>query len=330
MFQASKIGLMPFTSAPDSRHMSTNIPSPAFSNISDVERDTGLAKETLRVWERRYDFPQPLRDAQGERLYPAEQVVKLRLVKQLIDLGYRPGKMMHHSMAQLQELTEQASSQDPPTVAPELQIYLELCRTHHTDTLSGNLSQALLSMGLKRFVIDLVAPLSTLVGAAWARGELAVFEEHMYTEIVQSVLRTAIFSITQKRTPDSSFPRILLTTLPQERHGLGLLMAEALFVNEGARCLSLGVQTPLQDIVEAARAQRADILALSFSSAMNPRQAGDALSTLRAALPAETQIWVGGNCSALRKRMLPLVRVIALGEIDAILTEWRQQAVAAI
>jgi len=31
-------------------------------NISAVERDTGLSKDTLRVWERRYGFPKPLRD----------------------------------------------------------------------------------------------------------------------------------------------------------------------------------------------------------------------------------------------------------------------------
>ena len=42
--------------------------------IAAVERDTGLAKDTLRVWERRYGFPQPGRDANGERTYPLEQV----------------------------------------------------------------------------------------------------------------------------------------------------------------------------------------------------------------------------------------------------------------
>ena len=31
-------------------------------NISAVERETGLSKDTLRVWERRYDFPRPVRD----------------------------------------------------------------------------------------------------------------------------------------------------------------------------------------------------------------------------------------------------------------------------
>ena len=34
-------------------------------NIAAVERDTGLSKDTLRVWERRYGFPSPERDAAG-------------------------------------------------------------------------------------------------------------------------------------------------------------------------------------------------------------------------------------------------------------------------
>ena len=56
-------------------------------SIAAVERDTGIGKDTLRVWERRYGFPQPLRDAFGERVYPAEQVEHLRLIKRLMDQG---------------------------------------------------------------------------------------------------------------------------------------------------------------------------------------------------------------------------------------------------
>jgi len=37
---------------------------PGFT-IAAVERDTGLSKDTLRVWERRYLFPVPGRDAHG-------------------------------------------------------------------------------------------------------------------------------------------------------------------------------------------------------------------------------------------------------------------------
>ncbi len=305
-----------------------NPPFPAPSSISDVERDTGLAKETLRVWERRYHFPQPGRDLFGERVYPAEQVHKLRLVKRLLDLGFRPGKIIDHSSAQLQALAEQSAGPARAGQAapdPRLQHYLALCRDQQIDALRAALTQALDELGLKHFVTGLAAPLTGLIGDSWACGQLAVFEEHLYTETLQRVLRHGIFAFQPAARPGTGAPRILLTTLPQERHGLGLLMAEALFVAEGAHCTSLGVQTPLPDIVGAAHSQRADIIALSFSGAMNPRQAGDSLGELRARLPAATGLWAGGSCLSLKKRQPDGVRVLDLADVEAAIADWRQR-----
>src|SRR5438477_12860073 len=76
-------------------------------NISAVERDTGLSKDTLRMWERRYRFPTPMRDANGERIYPASQVEKLRLIKRLMDRGHRPGRVIARSLEELAELASQ-------------------------------------------------------------------------------------------------------------------------------------------------------------------------------------------------------------------------------
>ncbi len=72
-------------------------------SIAAVERDTGVAKDTLRAWERRYGFPRPLRDAFGERVYPAEQVEHLRLVKRLMDQSQRPGALLRQPIAELGE-----------------------------------------------------------------------------------------------------------------------------------------------------------------------------------------------------------------------------------
>jgi DNA-binding transcriptional MerR regulator/methylmalonyl-CoA mutase cobalamin-binding subunit len=305
----------------------TNIVSsqPVPSSISDVERDTGVAKETLRVWERRYDFPQPLRDPNGERVYPIEQVHKLRLVKRLIDLGFRPGKVIQYSADELQALTGKATGlgSGPVTLAPELQTYLELCKSHQMEALRRKLSQALLMMGLKSFVIELVAPLTTLIGEAWANGQLATFEEHLYTESLTVVMRSAIFAMPQANASNVGAPRILLTTLPQERHGLGLLMAEAMCVAEGAHCISLGVQTPLLDIVEAARVQRVDVIALSFSVAMNPRQALDGLAELHTRLAGSAALWAGGSNAALKRRRPVYVRVFELADLASAIGEWR-------
>jgi methylmalonyl-CoA mutase cobalamin-binding subunit len=113
---------------------------------------------------------------------------------------------------------------------------------------------------------------------------------------VQVILRNAINTIPHPATHHRGRPRILLTTFPQEPHGLGLLMAEALFSLDGGHCISLGVQTPIWDIVLAATTQSADIVALSFSAALNPNHVLDGLTELRAKLPRTTEVWAGGGC----------------------------------
>lgn len=297
------------------------------SSISDVERDTGVPKETLRVWERRYAFPQPERDSNGERLYPPAQVQRLRVVKRLLDLGYRPGKIMHMDTEELTVLASKAGATTSPPDAddPALRQCLALIKAHKMVELRQRLAQAQLELGLRRFVTELVAPLTTVVGDAWASGQLAVFEEHLYAETLQSVMRNAIFSAHQQIGHGADSPRVLLTTVPQERHGLGLLMAEALFVLEGAHCVSLGVQTPLADIVAAAKVQQADIIALSFSSVMSPRAAIENVQELQNRLGPEVQVWAGGSCAALARRQLGPQCVLDLHDIAAAVARWRGQ-----
>ena len=71
--------------------------------IAAVERETGLSKDTLRVWERRYGFPQPGRDGAGERIYPAEQVERLRVIARLLNAGERPGQIVALPLAELRQ-----------------------------------------------------------------------------------------------------------------------------------------------------------------------------------------------------------------------------------
>ncbi len=291
--------------------------------ISAVERDTGLSKDTLRVWERRYGFPRPGRDALGERLYPLEQVDRLRLIRRLMDGGHRPGKIVGLPVEELQALAERGPAAALATGSGELADlgrFLELTKSHRVEDLRRALSEAALRMGLDRFVADVVAPLNRLVGDAWACGDFEVFEEHLYTEAMQGVLRTAIGNI----PPSSAQPRVLLTTFPSEPHGLGLLMAEALMALEGCRCVSLGVQTPIWDIVLAASAHRADVVALSFSATVNPNQVLDSLVELRQKLPADTEIWAGGNCPILQRRPPSDVTVLnELSEVQPAIRRWR-------
>jgi MerR family transcriptional regulator, light-induced transcriptional regulator len=291
---------------------------PMLSNISAVERDTGLTKDTLRMWERRYGYPQPLRDANAERAYPPEQVEKLRLIKRLLDRGYRPGKIISMSTEDLAALGAKPATSESPR--QDLEVFLRLIKSHQHAELRRHLNQALARQGLQGFVLDTVAPLNVAVGEAWMRGFLAVFEEHLYTELLQGLLRNAIGSL----QPQGRSPRILLTSLPTEPHSLGLLMLEALLSVEGALCVPLGTETPAADIAEAAQAHRVDIVALSFSAAYSETKAADGLRELRAILPEATALCAGGAAVArIRKPIEGVELVPSLERMVEIVKEWR-------
>ena len=297
---------------------------PITLSIAAVERDTGLSKDTLRVWERRYGYPLPERDAVGERAYPLDQVEKLRIVKRLLDGGHRPGRVVALSVAELQRLSDTmpATERFAPAMAPDLHGYLAVLREHDVVGLRRMLYQAQMRLGIGRFVSEVLSPLNTLVGESWMRGQIEIFEEHAYTESVQVVLRQAIANLPDAAAQDR--PRVLLSTLPGEPHGLGLLMAEAMFAIEGARCLSLGVQTPVWDLVLAAQAHHSDILALSFTGCMNPNAVTAGLAELRAKLPAEVELWAGGLAPVLHRRPVAGVQAIAsFNDLPGRIAAWR-------
>ena len=91
--------------------------SSADLSISDLEKELGIGKDTLRVWERRYGFPKPTRDAAGKRRYPPDQVDRLRLMRRLLDQGMRPHQVLGLPVETLREYSApsvQAAMQAAP------------------------------------------------------------------------------------------------------------------------------------------------------------------------------------------------------------------------
>lgn len=290
-------------------------------NIGAVERETGLSKDVLRMWERRYGFPLPLRDSAGERQYTLADMAKLRAIKRLMDVGMRPGKIIALSVDELNALADARAPLHRDAAAPALEReVIALLKSHDVVALQQALGQWLMRHGLHQFALDTLGPLNHAVGVAWMRGEIEVFEEHLYTEQVQATLRAGINAFPRQ----AGHPRVLLTTLPGEQHGLGLLMVEALLVCEGAQCISLGTQTPHDDVRRAALAHRADIVALSFSSAFSLRQATDSLAALRRQLPQDVTLWAGGEITRRIRTTIPGVLLLPdLAASIGALRSWR-------
>ena len=86
----------------------------------------------------------------------------------------------------------------------------------------------------------------------------------------------------------------ILTTLPGERHGVGLHVAACLAAAAGWRIVFLGVETPFPDIEACVLLSEADAVVVSVSSACNPTQVAWDLAALRARLPPSVLLIAGG------------------------------------
>lgn len=86
-------------------------------------RLAGLPVETLRIWERRYRLSEAERSEHGQRLYSAEQVARLSLLKQLVDQGHAIGVLAGLAREQLQAMLA-AGAGDPRASAAPVRIVL--------------------------------------------------------------------------------------------------------------------------------------------------------------------------------------------------------------
>lgn len=282
--------------------------------IGAAERETGLSKDTLRIWERRYGFPQPGRDVNGERVYSAEQVEKLCLIRRLMERGLRPGKIISLDLGALESLSPRSTRLDEER--EDLALFLELLRDHNVAGFRHQLSQALMRQGLKHFVLETVVPLDEHVRGSWMRGDLQLFEEHFYAEHIQGALRSAIHSLQH----EGSAPRVLLATFTSEFRAL--LIMEALCRVEGAICIALGPQTPCREIARAAAAHGAAIVGLAFGTMNQDVISG--LSELRSLMPRGTAIWATGNNTARTKKPVQGVEFFQdMSHVPVLLQRWR-------
>ena len=61
-------------------------------NIAALARRTGIAPDTLRKWEQRYQILQPDRTSGGQRRYSERDVARVEWLRERLDEGYRIGE----------------------------------------------------------------------------------------------------------------------------------------------------------------------------------------------------------------------------------------------
>jgi DNA-binding transcriptional MerR regulator/methylmalonyl-CoA mutase cobalamin-binding subunit len=260
---------------------------------------TGLTPATLRAWERRYGVVEPERSDGGQRLYSdldIDRLTRLRLlteagrsISQVAELSDQEAKAL---LAEDQEASTPESHPGGFSVSPDRMVdtAFHFVQTMNDRELEYTLRRAVVTLGAGSFLEHVLTPLLHRIGEAWVAEELKPGQEHLATQVVERVLGWLIEPMSAK----ARGPKILVATLPDERHGLGVKLAAATAAIAGWQVCDMGVDLPVEEVAEGARTLDARVVALSLVNRAHNGDATSALQILRGELPESVRVVVGG------------------------------------
>jgi methanogenic corrinoid protein MtbC1 len=293
--------------------------------LRTVAAMTGLTPDLIRAWEKRYAVVAPIRGARGARLYSSADIAHLRLLARVVGAGRAIGDVAPLGLAELEKLAGQPGpdgqrAERRGVHAPRedfVSRVLERLERFDHAAVTRLLGDAVIGLGVRRFVYEVVLPLVHHVGARWADGELSIAEEHLVT----AMLRNLLASLTHGRAGHGR--PFVLATPAGERHEIGLLLVALLARDAGIDVVHLGVDLPAADIATAAARTQACVVGLSVVAGKNRARACAEVAAIQSALPADVVLWLGGadagNVAAGVKGFRGLV-LDSLGETEAELT----------
>lgn len=266
--------------------------------IGAMSQATGIPANTLRTWERRYGFPEPERTASGQRVYSPATIGLLRLCNQALEAGHRPRQVLGLSEDQLRRLLDKTAptAHEPAPLRPgtsTIDRWIKAVESLDNATLTAGLRTESARLGVLRMITERAAPFMVSLGEAWRQGRIAIFQEHWASEH----LRAFLVETWQPLSGAAAGPVVVASSLPHDRHDLGLHMAATIMAICGWKIVFLGQDTPVEDIVGAVERARAPATLISISAWTTSDLAHAHLEQLRARLDPEIYLLVGGSGS---------------------------------
>ena len=257
-----------------------------------------MTVDVLRAWERRYGFPVSVRLTTGHRRYEPRVVTRLKLMAQAVAQGHRPSQLAQADEAALRALILPGGNTRVETLFAGV-VAMDSAR------IRSLLREYMQELGWEPFLVQVVSPLLDQVGIAWADGTIGIHHEHLISELLEDFLR----ALRQRFHSQPGCGRVLLCTLPGERHRIGLLMAALAHAARGARTEVLGEDVPIANIAEAALTLKVDQVAVSVSTHLTGEPARVLLRELRERLPRECRLLIGGKGAARLRNLAGVSKV---------------------
>lgn len=267
--------------------------------ISTVSEMTGVARNTLIAWERRYGFVRPERHSNGYRSYDEQDVARIIRVKNAVSAGLKISEavsLLRESEAQdgrqvVLEQDGQALREGGSfaTIREKLTAALVHYRRTEVDQIWGQLLTIPFATRLK----EVYFPVLRRVGEMWEAGEISVAEEHFASGLIRSHFAALLVS---SGTPSRAAPSCICTTVPGEQHEIVALALAVQLSMAGYRVTYLGANMPQVELSAYCKNQGPDLVCVSCLQIPNQEELVTYAKALRCACKKEARIVIGGAC----------------------------------
>ena len=266
---------------------------------------------------------QPQRTEGGQRNYSDADIERLKLLVSATEAGRQIGQVARLPDDELRAMVAADESALPaqsttPDNQPEVGAYLvnalDAVEQFDSATLESTLRAAALRLPSEQMLDHVMGPLLQMIGSGWNEGRFPPANGHLATTIIRRVLTW----MTEYPVVGEDAPAIVVCTPAFQMHDLGAMLVATAAASNGWRVTYLGASLPARELVRAATLAKADTIALSIVHPTDDIRVVHDLRELRASLPAQTALVVGGAGASAYADVLAEIGAERMGSIAAL------------
>ena len=214
-------------------------------SMSQIEVLTGISAHKLRIWERRYGFPKPMRTDTNIRFYSDSQLKKLLNVGILNNNGYRISKITEMSLEEIHENVTNILTNVSSEFEDEVNALILSMLEYNEKEFQAVFQRCVIRRGFLSTVTEVIYPFLNQIGILWGTNKIIASQEHFISNLIRQKIVSAIDALP---LPMENAPSIALFLLDNEDHEIGLLLSYFIAKNLGWQVFYLGQRVPSNNI----------------------------------------------------------------------------------
>lgn len=270
--------------------------------IRTVAEMTGIPRNTLIAWERRYGVVRPTRHENGYRSYSDDDVSRLLRIKNAQAAGLKLSEAV--ALLEAKEGNSPQLYLTVPVVEPRplptaeqllarLKDDLVHCLIQYDKEGAHRIIAQLAPIPFNQRLEAVYFPALRDIGDRWERGDISVVQEHY----ASSVLRAHFASLLVAVGPSSSrAPHAACTTFPEDLHELSALALSIQLSLDGHRVSYLGPNLPAREVAKFVRQLAPRLVCVSVVLPVSAESLQSYADVVAPSLPPAGLLVIGGRC----------------------------------